>query len=102
MVHESEGKMTDTKTGFDLLQLIADNTTDWRDSIWDKNAQGSERVLLMHSILNAREQMLKGRKLHRNAANAKLLFLEWAFAYDHLFMRGRELGLVPSDPKRKT
>jgi hypothetical protein len=89
----------DTKSGFDLLQLIADNTSDWYDAV----ATGHDvpdRIILMSSLLNAQKRVFLGRKLKERPHAARLEFLEWCFAYDSLFMRGRELGVVVRDPPK--
>lgn len=88
-----------TKEGFDLLQLMADNASDWHDAI----ATGSEirpPVIVMTSLLNAQRQMFRGRSLNKDPDIALALFHRWAVTYDRLFLTGNSFGIVPNDSEK--
>lgn len=85
-----------TKTGFDLLQLMADNASDWHDSVAIDGLPGV-RAIVMTALLDAQLNMLRGQGLAHSPIKAKVSFARWADSYDALFLQGCALGVVPSD-----
>jgi len=80
-----------TQEGFDLLQLVADNASDWYD------ARQGPQVVVMSALLRGQTSMFKGCELSRNSRQAKALFNKWAAMYDECFLEGIHSGIVPRD-----